>query len=86
MFHIACVHIIFKSISVTELPRFGKKLLTRLTICYLCILTNCNIRYSHFGFGGWIWVLIASVADICILFSFYKKKKHFLRTAFVYLQ
>ena len=25
---------------------------------------------SRFGFGGWIWVLIASVHGICILFSF----------------
>ena len=25
---------------------------------------------SRFGFGGWIWVLIASVPDLCILFTF----------------
>ena len=23
----------------------------------------------HFGFGGWIWDLIASVPDLCILFT-----------------
>ena len=25
---------------------------------------------SRFGFEGWIWVLIASVPDICILFTY----------------
>ena len=25
---------------------------------------------SRFGFEGWIWVLIASVPDLCILFTF----------------
>ena len=30
--------------SVAEWPPFGKKLLTRLTICSLRILTICNIR------------------------------------------
>ena len=33
MFHLTCVHIIFSSVSVAEWPPFGKKLLTRLTIC-----------------------------------------------------
>ena len=36
-------------------------------ICSLCILTICNISYFPFGFEGWIWVLIASVSDLCIL-------------------
>ena len=25
---------------------------------------------SHSGFEGWLWVLIASVADLCILFTY----------------
>ena len=25
---------------------------------------------SRFGFEGWIWVLVASVPDLCILFTF----------------
>ena len=28
------------------------------------------IVISRFGFEGWIWVLIASAPDLCILFSF----------------
>ena len=31
-------NIIFSSVSVAEWPPFGKQLLTRLTICSLCIL------------------------------------------------
>ena len=27
---------------------------------------------SRFGFEGWSWVLIASVPDLCILFTFCK--------------
>ena len=45
-FHLTCVHIIFSSVWVAEWPRFGKELLTRLTICSLCILTIC---YQHGG-------------------------------------
>ena len=26
--------------------------------------------FFRFGFEGWIWVLIASVPDLCILFTF----------------
>ena len=25
---------------------------------------------SRFGFGGWIWILIASVPEFCVLFTF----------------
>ena len=49
-FHLTCVHIMFSSVSVAEWPSFGKQLLTRLTICYLCILTICNISYFPFVF------------------------------------
>ena len=69
-FHLIYVHIIFSSISVAEWLRFGKYLLTRLTICALCILTICNIRYSPFWFEGWILLLIASVPDLYIFFTF----------------
>ena len=41
-FHLMCVHIVFSSVWVTEWPPFGKELLTRLTICSLCILTVFN--------------------------------------------
>ena len=57
-FHLTCVYIIFSSVWVAEWPPFGKWLLTRLTICSLCILK------------GWIWVLIASVPDLSMLFTF----------------
>ena len=43
-FHLACVHIIFSSVSVAEWPPFGKWLLTRLIICSLCILTICILN------------------------------------------
>ena len=49
-FHLKCVHIIFSSVWVAEWPPFGKKLLTRLTICSLCIFTICNLSYFPFWF------------------------------------
>ena len=73
MFHqVLCVHIIFSSVWVAECHLFGKQLLTRLTICSPCkkIQYICNFSYFLFGFEGWIWVLIASVPDHCILFTF----------------
>ena len=57
-FHLMCVHITFSSVSVAEWPPFGKYLFTRLTICFICILTICNISYFPFCFEGWILVLI----------------------------
>ena len=65
-----CVHIIFSSLLVAEWPYFGKELLPRLTICSPCILTLCNFSYFPLYFEGWIWVLIASVPDVGIPFTF----------------
>ena len=55
-FHFTCVHIIFDSVWVAEWHPFGKWLLTRLTICSLCILTICNFSYFLSWFERWIWV------------------------------
>ena len=41
-FHLMCVHIIFRFCLLSG-HLLVKKLLTKLTICYLCILTICNI-------------------------------------------
>ena len=57
----------FSSVSVAEWPPFGKYLLSWLTTSLLII---CNISYFPFGFEGWIWVLIASVPDLCIHLTF----------------
>ena len=65
-----CVHIIFSLVWVAEWPPFGKELLTRLTICYLCILTIYNSIISRFGFEGGIWIMIAPVPGLCILITF----------------
>ena len=29
-----------------------------------------DFKRFYFGFEGWVWVLIASVPDLCILFTF----------------
>ena len=70
-FQFMCVYIIFSSVSVTERP-------TVLEISAHSI--NHNVLFvfllfvilviSRFGFESWIWVLIASVPDLCILFTF----------------
>ena len=51
-FHHMCVHIFFSSVWVAEWPPLGKKLLSRLTICSLCILTFWNFSYFRFGIQG----------------------------------
>ena len=40
-------------------------------ILTICKFTSLDI--SRFGFEGWIWVLIASVPGLCILFIIRKK-------------
>ena len=68
------VHIILSSVWVAQWPPFGKELLNRLTICFLCILTICNLVISHFGFEVGIWVLIAPIPCLYILVTFTIKK------------
>ena len=63
-FHLLCVRVILSSVWVAEWPPFGKELLTRLTICYLCIMTICGFGYFQFLV---LRVLNASVPGICIL-------------------
>ena len=69
-FHLMFEQIVFRSVYVVEWPPFGKELLTRLTICSLCMLTICNFSYFPFCFGCRIWVLIASVPGHCCLVTF----------------
>ena len=40
----------FGSVSVAEWPPFGRWLLTRLTICSLCVLTICGVGCFPFWF------------------------------------
>ena len=71
-FHLTCVHY-FSLVWVGEWPPFGKKLLTRLAICSLLYFDYFLILFISrlgLGRGGWIWVLIASVPDLCILLTF----------------
>ena len=54
-FHPICVSYYFSSVRVAGWPPFGKELLTRLTICSLCVFTICNL--SSFPF----WILRAGI-------------------------
>ena len=38
------------------------------------MLTICNFSYFLVWFEGWIWVLIVSVPDLCIIFTFHMFK------------
>ena len=51
-FHLMFVNFIFSSVCIFEWPPFWKELLTRLTICSLCIFF-----ISRFGLEGLILVL-----------------------------
>ena len=56
-FQLACVHAIFSSFWGAEWPPFEKWLLTRLTMCFLCVLAVCVFFLFVWG---WVWVLVAS--------------------------
>ena len=49
-FHLACVHVIFSSVSVAEWPPFGKWLITRLVMCSCCVLAICGVGYFPFWY------------------------------------
>ena len=57
----------FSSVLVAEWRPFKKKLLIRVIICSLCILTICNISYFPFWFEG---LDLGSYCLSCILFTF----------------
>ena len=57
----------FSSVKVDEGPSFGKKLLTRLTLCPLYILTILFFVISRFGYDGGSWLLIAPITGHCML-------------------
>ena len=63
-----CSHY-FSSVSLTEWPPFMKWLLTWFTYVLFVFLPFEILVISCFGFEGCIWVLIASVYDLCILFT-----------------
>ena len=69
-FHLMCVHINLSSVWVVEGPLFGKQLLTRLTICSLCILIMFNFLVLRAGFGFLLPQLL--VFAYFSLFSFRK--------------
>ena len=48
--HRMFINIIYSSGWVAEWPPFGKELLTRLTVCSLCILTFCDFSDFRFWF------------------------------------
>ena len=68
-FYIMFGHILFRWVSVAEWPSFRKELSTRLTICLLCILTNCNfslifpvsVLRAGFGYPGHCLFVICSI-------------------------
>ena len=59
-FYLTCVYIILVRVELLSGRLLGKS----------CSL---GLPYFSFGFEGWIWVLIASVPDPCILFYFNSK-------------
>ena len=67
------VLIIFSSIKVAECPSFGKDLLTRLTICFLCMLTFFSFILFNFRskFEGEIWVQIAAIPGHCLFVTYH---------------
>ena len=64
------VDIIFCSVWFPVWSPLRKQLLTRSTVCSLCILTKCYFCFSRFAIGGGILVKIAPVPGHCLLVSF----------------
>ena len=57
------------SVSVAEWPPFGKKAAHSIDHMFHLCFDYVILVLSHFDFEGLIWVLIASVPDLCIRFA-----------------
>ena len=70
-FHLTCDHIIFSSVSVAEWPPFLELAAYSVDLMFSFVfrlfVTLLNLVISRFGLEGWIWFLIASFPDLCIL-------------------
>ena len=55
---------------ISEMPPFGKKLLIRLSECFLCIMFIRDFGISNLGFDGEILFLITQVTGPCLPFYF----------------
>ena len=70
-FHLTCVYIILVRFGLLSGHLLGNtELLTRLTYVLFVFCLFVILVISRFGFEGWIWVLLSSVSDLCILFTF----------------
>ena len=66
------VQIILGFVKVAERPPVGKELLTRLTLCYLYIMSVCltiNVVIYHFGFDDMCLALIVLFPGHCLRFT-----------------
>ena len=48
------------------------------SLCFVLTTVFVIVVISCFGFDGWVWVLIASVPEVCIIFNFSGLFKHIL--------
>ena len=55
----------FSKVKVAEWLPFGKMLLIRSTVCFLCFMSVCNFVVSNSGFEGGTVVRIAPVPGHC---------------------
>ena len=61
-FHLTCVHIIFSHL-LDDSCSIGCPHVLFVFLLFVVLVI------SRFGFEVWSWVLIASVPDLCILFT-----------------
>ena len=69
-FHHTCVHIILVRFGLLSGHRLGNSCSVGRPYVLLIFWLFVILVISHFGFEGWILVLIDSVRDVCILFTF----------------
>ena len=56
---------ILSKVLISEMPPFGKKLLIRLSECFLCIMFIRDFGISNLGFDSEILFLITPVTGPC---------------------
>ena len=70
-FHLTCVHIVLVRFRLLSGHLLGNSCSFDKPYVFSSSVTICISVLSRFGFEGWIWVLIASVPDLCIVYCFH---------------
>ena len=83
--HLTCVYILARFL-LLSCHLLGKTSSLGLQLCFLCVLLFVILDISIFCFEGLIWVRIASVPGLCIIFTLIPLKGDYVHKTIPYVE